>query len=312
MTPLAARFANELLLPRVKRTADDRAGVIDLIDQDLHCFEVSAVLRSVQDVLEQPLRDKDSEKAWGIYEEVATMVPRLFLPSPTTWLEYKHDGRTAYVLTDRGEGLFKLMMARDNGDLWSMPLCEFRARNLFEPGERLDVISLLPDREKDLFDVGKLPIPKPEDKVPLEVVESRRNLALLSVIRTEREISIMTEVSQMLRTGIMISVLLLNLINTPGLLGLKQRDIHKALARKLYAARVGKYPLRGWSEVVLKHETKVYDGEERLSGTSYHKCLHFVRSHLRHYRDGSTTLIPAHWRGDPALGIKRTRYKVAA
>jgi hypothetical protein len=37
-----------------------------------------------------------------------------------------------------------------------------------------------------------------------------------------------------------------------------------------------------------------------------------VRSHLRHYRDGKVTVIPAHWRGDPALGIKRTRYLVAA
>jgi hypothetical protein len=46
------------------------------------------------------------------------------------------------------------------------------------------------------------------------------------------------------------------------------------------------------------------------AGTGHHKAFHFVRSHLRHYNNGLTSKVKAHWRGDPALGILKTDYKV--
>lgn len=39
------------------------------------------------------------------------------------------------------------------------------------------------------------------------------------------------------------------------------------------------------------------------SGPKFHKAFHFVRTHLRHFKDGTHTKIKAHWRGDPRLGI---------
>jgi hypothetical protein len=40
------------------------------------------------------------------------------------------------------------------------------------------------------------------------------------------------------------------------------------------------------------------------------KAFHFVRSHLRHYTNGDKTVVKAHWRGDPRLGIHRASYSV--
>ena len=111
--------------------------------------------------------------------------------------------------------------------------------------------------------------------------------------------------------AIAFGVMAIDLINTPGIVGMKQRTPHTGLARKLARIGVGSYPLRAWSEVTVKTHTVVDDGEYE-SGATFRKCLHFVRAHRRHYRDGRESIVRAHWRGDPALGIKRTRYKVAA
>jgi hypothetical protein len=39
------------------------------------------------------------------------------------------------------------------------------------------------------------------------------------------------------------------------------------------------------------------------------KCLHFVRTFLR-VRMGQLEYVDAHWRGNPALGMKRSRYRL--
>lgn len=104
----------------------------------------------------------------------------------------------------------------------------------------------------------------------------------------------------------------LALINTPRTIGRKQHMPHAGLQRKLAAARgmVGKFPLRAWTEIVLEVRPPRIEGqkvyEARLTGE---KCLHFCRAHLR-IRNGSLEYVSAHWRGDPALGIKQTRYRL--
>ncbi len=104
----------------------------------------------------------------------------------------------------------------------------------------------------------------------------------------------------------------LALINTPRIIGRRQHMPHAGLQRKLAAARgmVGKFPLRAWTEIVLEVHPPIIAGEQnheaRLSGG---KCLHFCRAHLR-IRNGSLEYVSPHWRGDPALGIKQTRYSV--
>lgn len=105
----------------------------------------------------------------------------------------------------------------------------------------------------------------------------------------------------------------LAIINTPRLIGRITRTPHRGLERALKAQQsvIGKYPLHAWSEITIEAFPKytAADGtviEAHLTGR---KCLHFCRSHLR-IRMGRLEIVSSHWRGDPALGIKRTRYNV--
>jgi hypothetical protein len=323
MTPLAMKLARELTLPIAQRTFDDRAGVLDLIGQDLHCFEVSALSKSVNAVLDEPLDENDADGAWDVWNELATMIPGLFLPSPVTWLEQVFGGnRMACVLQQSGD-VFSLITVHDGiyGGC-SVDMCKFRARSLLEAGDRIDVFDLAELEEdadqRPLFDTGKLlngltpETVTPEQVGRLVVARDALEARINSLQRgIERGTSMMNFVGAAHRF-IGMCVLTLDLINTPGLVGLRQHDPHRGLAKRLYAARGGSYPLQGWSEIVLKHQTQYAEDTVHHTGATFHKCLHFVRSHRRHYRNGHVAIIPAHWRGDPALGIKRTRYRVAA
>jgi hypothetical protein len=107
----------------------------------------------------------------------------------------------------------------------------------------------------------------------------------------------------------------LAMINTPRIIGRRQHMPHAGLQRQLARARgmVGMYPLRAWQEIVLgvsppRSEADNEPRETRLTGE---KALHFVRCHLR-IRLGMLELVTAHWRGDAALGIKQTRYRLVA
>jgi hypothetical protein len=104
---------------------------------------------------------------------------------------------------------------------------------------------------------------------------------------------------------------MLSIINSPRVIGRKQHMPHGGLQRKIAASRgmVGKFPLHAWSEIVLEvTPPTLADGEHegRLSGS---KALHFCRAHLR-IQNGRLVLVSAHWRGDPALGMKQTRYRL--
>jgi hypothetical protein len=319
MTPLAMKVANQLTLPVSQRRFDDAAGVLCLFDQDMHCFEVSAIAKSVNAVLDDPLEAGDADAAWDVWHEVGTMLPHMFLPSPVTWLEQIVGGeRIGVVLRQHGDG-YSLATVYDNR---SIDMCKFRARGILEAGERIEVtdLAMIEDEEHSRADIdfsklltGLDPLTAtPEQR---RCILAARALAQARVDKLNHKLgrgSRMVEFMGAAHRFIGMCVLTLDLINTPGLIGMRQHDPHRGLARRLSTIRGGSYPLRGWSEVVLKHQTRIAEPGERLTGATFHKCLHFVRSHLRHYQDGKVTVIPAHWRGDPALGIKRTRYLVAA
>lgn len=310
MTPLAMKVAHELAIPLAKRTMDDRAQVLSLINQDLHCFEATAIAKAVHEAME----------AENLWPDVESMAPRMFLPSPVTWLEMKYGGQwLAWVLEDIGEGWFRMSLVQDG---FSLPVSEFRARSILEAGDRIEQKDLtenvvMGDRaieEKTTLSVEKILAMPHQGQKALEAKVGMLDLAAKKLDRERRylDFAIDTMSDPLIKHGIATCILMLDLINTPGLIGLRQHDPHRGLARKLQAYRSGSYPLRGWSEVVLKHQTRIADDVEHPTGATYHKCLHFVRSHRRHYRNGHVSIIPAHWRGDPALGIKRTRYRLAA
>lgn len=107
----------------------------------------------------------------------------------------------------------------------------------------------------------------------------------------------------------------LAIINTPRLIGRKQHMPHRGLERSLANAKrlVGKFPLHAWTELKLSISAmmKQSDGTEHEAHYTGERCLHFCRSHLR-IREGRLEQVRSHWRGNPALGIKRTRYSVVA
>jgi hypothetical protein len=93
----------------------------------------------------------------------------------------------------------------------------------------------------------------------------------------------------------------LMILNAP--YGIKQEEqpLHKKHAR---VAQSQGFKLRP-HKVVYLDKTRP-PPPEHTSGRhepAFHKAFHFVRTHLRHYRDGSRTMVKAHWRGDPRLGI---------
>jgi hypothetical protein len=103
-------------------------------------------------------------------------------------------------------------------------------------------------------------------------------------------------------------------INSPRIMGRKQHIPHAGLERSLRQTfGAGKFPLQGWTEILLKvsKPVEIDDGEPHEAHLTGRRALHFCRKHIR-IRNGQLEHVSAHWRGDPALGIKQSRYTVAA
>jgi hypothetical protein len=128
-------------------------------------------------------------------------------------------------------------------------MCKFRARGLLEVGDRIDVFDLAEiEEDKDpglTFDTGKMlrgitpETAKPEDLMRLDAA---RDMAMIRVDQLDRKVergNHMLDFTGAAHRFIGMCVLTLDLINTPGLIGLRQHDPHRGLARRLYAARGG-------------------------------------------------------------------------
>jgi hypothetical protein len=308
MTPLAAKIARQLTLPVKKRTFDNQ-DVLALFGQDMHCFDISAIAGPINDAMQ----------ADNVWPDVGTMLPNMFLPSPVTWLEFRLDlSRVAYVISSKSDGWFHADVIVGKGEPLAVPFADFRPCPIFESPDRIAVRNcdknplIKQQYEKGYWDALKMR----ESMMATDLAGRAAQVDLLTFeVEAQREkierLNSQIEIFEAGHHVIAFAVMAIDLINTPGLVGLKQHAPHADLARQLARTGVGKYPLRAWSEVMVKTHTTV-SNEDHESGLSFRKCLHFVRSHQRHYRDGRVSIIPAHWRGDPALGIKRTRYRVAA
>lgn len=106
---------------------------------------------------------------------------------------------------------------------------------------------------------------------------------------------------------------MLALINSPRVIGQRGHFPHGRAEREALkkAKMVGKFPLRAWTEIVLEvmrhpEDRSDTDAELHLTGE---RCLHYCRTYLR-VRHGMLEYVEGHWRGNPALGIKRSRYRL--
>lgn len=106
---------------------------------------------------------------------------------------------------------------------------------------------------------------------------------------------------------------LLALINSPRVVGRREVPPHRGLVRAVAATPQGHggFVLHPWTTINLEVNAQPNGGEAetkegRLTG---HKALHFCRAHLR-LRRGRVEIVRSHWRGDAAIGMKRSRYAV--
>lgn len=104
---------------------------------------------------------------------------------------------------------------------------------------------------------------------------------------------------------------ILAIINSPKIVRRETRRPHAGLAREIRKAH-GQVHLLPWHEIKLQVTPPDLNEDEIMSGQfrfSKGRALHFCRAHLRMW-NGRLILVSAHWRGDPALGISRGRYRV--
>lgn len=105
-----------------------------------------------------------------------------------------------------------------------------------------------------------------------------------------------------------------SLINHPKIIGRKQHMPHRGLEKRLVQTfGAGKFPLHAWTEIQLD-VTPTHDARRDPSVEAHYtgaRALHFCRAHLR-LSNGNLSFVTSHWRGDAALGIRQSRYKVVA
>jgi hypothetical protein len=205
----------------------------------------------------------------------AVLLKHLFLPAPKTWIEWGPN--------DNGIlGRAAVLLEQESSDKISVKAM------MHDYGGPIGVIN----PSTGSFNISV--ITGVEPAVP-------HGMAHLTPVRF-RTITIIT------------AVIMLLAINSPKIIGRRQHMPHAGLEKKLRkAGAIGRYPLHAWHEILLEARPTYVDesGETQEAHLTGQKCLHFCRAHLR-VRLGRLELVSAHWRGDPALGIKRARYKVTA
>lgn len=269
MTPIAKKIALETTLPLKRRSFDDAAGVMGSVTE-MHCFECTRVLEASKLLIDE------FSKSGGVSNDTA------FLPAPKTWIE---------ISVFCGDvGIARMGVLLEQVEVDDRPYCAAVSLVLFYTGTG----HLAGRTFFRSANVGVLML-------------SGAGATLRSPINTDGEFSKSIVGADMAIIKQLYAFLAL--INTPRIVGRTTHMPHAGLQRRIARSRgmVGKFPLKAWTEIKLDITPPPLspgDVEIRLSGR---KALHFCRSHLR-IRNGRLERVRAHWRGDPALGMKRTRY----
>lgn len=104
----------------------------------------------------------------------------------------------------------------------------------------------------------------------------------------------------------------LAIINTPRVVGREEHAPNKGLEKRLRTAKVGeRFKLLPWTEIRLEvsKPEEIEDGEPHEAILTGKRALHFCRSHIR-VKQGKIEYVTSHWRGDPTLGIRQSKYTV--
>jgi len=278
MTPLAQSLAKQLLMRPKDRDPfwrDDRktTGLRECLT-DLHCFDVTDCRPLIADLTERVCYLNSKKRNAALFSSLS------FLPAPKTWIEWLDpEGPRFGVLLqqcDKPEVPTNTTPVKDPAAV--MLFCKQKNRYIVK---RIGFISTTTD-DRAMTD----------EPIPIDLIgQPNVNPATHFVIRAQ---------------------LCLLLINSPHIIGRKQYEPHRGLEKSLLRQfGPGKFPLHAWTEIRL-HVSKppeIDDGEPHEAHLTGKRALHFVRKHIR-IRLGQLEYVTAHWRGDPALGIKQTRYRV--
>lgn len=281
MTPLAHEIAKDSTLPRKKRLFTvDRGSDVPVLIRKSHCFELTEIRDTVwamlHDMVQKNTLDKNGKVVIPVDDALA------FLPAPITWLEWTDatafggPGRVGILLEESGN--FAIGTVCTSSD---KHFCT--ASQIIMPLRRHENLDNLAAN----FSAGELKIHPSENGS-----EGRRaNCLRLTAF----------------------AFIALAFINTPRIIGRRQHMPNVGLERRLAKSlgMVGRFPLHAWTEIKLEIGTPrdLSDDGEHEAHLTGQKALHFCRQHIR-IKMGKLELVRAHWRGNPALGIKQSRYKL--
>jgi hypothetical protein len=273
MTPLAYRIAKQSWLPLKQREYfDDGAELLKSgAMNDIHCFEMSDVFELADDLAKKWHDASKGEN--GYYKEGSAVDTTFaFLPAPKTWLEWTGDRK--------GERQAFLLECYDDDDV--------------RPEDRgLALCTYVCNKDGVLFSYERPMILKLRSCEKFEIGWDQK-----SRLSRAEQITFLHRLYGMLA-----------LINSPRVIGRRHHPPHKNLTKNF---AVGRFPLHAWTEIKLEVNKPVKVGfgepsdQSRLSGRA---ALHFCRAYVRIVR-GQLQYVSAYWSGDPAIGIKRSRYAI--
>jgi len=255
-----------------------------------------------------------AKKMFDAYEDYDRVDPRLaFLPAPITWIEIEQPGLEGVLDEETRPQLINEFFLLEP-QMLTKSTYRFRAAVVLIGGNDSTHQA---DRYTIRYETPRLPGPRiwniTKANNPLPLVHSgfkpARSTVQFNVNGARREFD-----KPVASIHDFWSYAELALINSPRVIGQRGHYPHGRAEREALkkAKMVGKFPLRAWTEIVLEvtahPDVRSADPsiEMHLTGE---RCLHYCRTYLR-VRHGVLEYVEGHWRGNPAIGIKRSRYLV--
>jgi hypothetical protein len=277
MTPLAHRITRDLVRHDGERLADFTLATM----ADIHCFEVSEVTPLAVELSRQIVTG-------------ASTAAMTFLPAPKTWIEW--------TSVDPKYGFMRIGHLLEEHRIDDRPA--FATVKVVWEVRRVGLIQ--GHRAGNL----RLDEPEPDGRASTSAhMPSAEDLRAFLSLPDDRSVADWSASIAPYCDGFLYAFLAM--INSPRLIGRREHNPHIGFERELMAKRalVGRFPLHAWTEIKLEVSPPEWSGESDASHLTGHKALHFCRAHAR-IRLGRLEFVRGHWRGDAALGIKRSRYRV--
>ena len=270
MTPLAARLALQLNLPIKQR--------LPFWQDKEHADFLRQFLYDVHCFEITKVLPLAKEIDALLSEDEEAYGQHIFLPAPNTWIEMIGTHKRRFAISLRELRLSDPDVRRSIPE-YSGPLRDVAAFFLvYDTSYVWTNIWLLLQSMEMLLD--------PQDKAGYEAKYANKMWSLAAYLA---------------------------LINSPKIVQRKLFWPHKRLERELIKAKplIGKFPLHAYTDIRLKvtKPIEIDDGQAHEAHLTGQRALHFVRKFMR-VRFGTLEYVKAHWRGNPALGIKRSRYLV--